>query len=261
MRRQAVLTVGRTASDVLCSTTWTRPVGTNPLIATDDRPFPYMRSRAIPRFYLIALSLILLVSLLVVRRFGGPLRQMRSYVDLFFMGAAFLLLETKNVVQFALLFGTTWLVNAMVFAGILVAVFAAVEVARRVRLPGPQPLYACLAMALVVAWMVQPDSLLRLPVVPRFGASVAIAFAPVFLANLVFAQRFKQVGSSTVAFGANLLGAMVGGVLEYGALVIGYRSLLIVVLALYAAAFATNPAARVRDRPVQRADLAMARRA
>ena len=38
---------------------------------------------------------------------------MSGYVDLFFMGAAFLLLETKNIVQFALLFGTTWFVNAL----------------------------------------------------------------------------------------------------------------------------------------------------
>ena len=45
---------------------------------------------------------------------------MRPYADLFFMGAAFLLLETNYVVQFALLFGTTWLVNALVFAGVLV---------------------------------------------------------------------------------------------------------------------------------------------
>ena len=37
--------------------------------------------------------------------------------SIFFMGAAFLLLETKNVVQFALLFGTTWFVNSLVFAG------------------------------------------------------------------------------------------------------------------------------------------------
>ena len=43
----------------------------------------------------------------------------RRYLDLFFMGAAFLLLETKSIVQFALLFGTTWLVNSLVFAGIL----------------------------------------------------------------------------------------------------------------------------------------------
>ena len=51
---------------------------------------------------------------------------MAGFADLFFMGAAFMLLETKSVVQFALLFGTTWFVNALVFAGVLLAVLAAV---------------------------------------------------------------------------------------------------------------------------------------
>ena len=68
-----------------------------------------------------------------MRVLGGPLKPMRPYADLFFMGAAFLLLETKNVATFALLFGTTWLVNAMVFAGVLPIVLAAVEVTRKVK--------------------------------------------------------------------------------------------------------------------------------
>ena len=63
-----------------------------------------------------------------VRLSGAPLGQMRSYLDLFCMGAAFLLLETTNVVRFALLFGTTWFVNALVFFGILVSVAVAIEV-------------------------------------------------------------------------------------------------------------------------------------
>jgi hypothetical protein len=72
----------------------------------------------------------------------------------------------------------------------------------------------------------------------RFLVAVVLAFAPIFTANLVFTQRFKDVGSSTVAFGANLLGAMVGGLLEYGSLIVGYRALLIAVAALYGLAFA-----------------------
>jgi hypothetical protein len=51
-------------------------------------------------------------------------------------------LETSNVVRFALLFGTTWFVNALVFAGILVSVSLAIEVARRVRFRRPALLYA-----------------------------------------------------------------------------------------------------------------------
>jgi hypothetical protein len=208
--------------------------------ARDDYPFLYLRNRTIPGFYLLTLALILLASLIITRTAAGPFRQMRSYVDLFFMGAAFLLLETKNVVQFALLFGTTWFVNALVFAGILVAVYAAIELARRVKLPPPAVLYGLLLAALVVAWVIPPHDLLTLSFAPRFVTAVAIAFAPVFLANLVFAQRFRDVGSSTVAFGANLLGAMVGGMLEYLSLITGYHALLILVAVLYGLAFVTD---------------------
>jgi hypothetical protein len=162
---------------------------------------------------------------------------MARYVDLFFMGAAFLLLETKNVVQFALLFGTTWFVNALVFTGILLSVLLAVEVSKRVTFSRPARLYVVLLASIVVAWLVPPSSLLSMAAVPRFALAAAIAFAPIFTANLVFAQRFRAVASSTTAFGANLLGAMVGGLLEYGALVTGYRALLIVVAALYGLAF------------------------
>ena len=169
------------------------------------------------------------------------MRGMARYADLAFMGAAFLLLETKNVVQFALLFGTTWLVNSLVFSGVLASVYAAIEVARHRRLPPHRLLYACLLATLGVAWIVPQSSLLPLSPVPRFVAAVALAFAPIFLANLIFAQRFQDVGSATTAFAANLLGAIVGGTLEYVALFSGYRFLLVVVAALYGLAFAARP--------------------
>src|SRR5438094_9818174 len=152
------------------------------------------------------------------------------------MGAAFLLLETKNVVQFALLFGTTWFVNSLVFTGILIAVYLAIEIARRVELGPSWRLYLALVVALAVAWLVQPELLLRLSIVPRFVVAIVIAFAPVFLANLVFARRFRDVAASSLAFATNLLGAMLGGVLEYVSLVTGYRALLIVIVLLYAGA-------------------------
>jgi SAM-dependent methyltransferase len=233
VRRQAVLTIGRSPGDLTCTTRW-EPAAEVPEPATDDHPFPYVRGRTIPGFYVVALIAILLGSLVIVRfGAGAQLRPMRPYLDLFFMGAAFLLLETKNVVQFALLFGTTWFVNALVFAGILVSVYLAIEVARRVKLPPPGVLYGLLLASLSVSWLVRPDALLDLDAAPRFVLASALAFAPVFLANLIFSQRFRDVGASTVAFGANLLGAMVGGVLEYTSIVLGYRNLLFVVAALY----------------------------
>src|SRR5439155_27070182 len=108
-------------------------------------------------------------------------------------------------------------------------------------------------------WAIPPSLLLGLDVMPRFVAAVALAFAPVFLANLVFAERFKGVGSSTIAFGTNLLGAMLGGVLEYGALVVGYRALLIGVAALYFLAFLTGRRQLAGgDQPARRLAAAMA---
>jgi hypothetical protein len=107
-------------------------------------------------------------------------------------------------------------------------------------------LYTLLFAAIALAWIVPPEDLLSLAVVPRFFASVALAFAPVFLANLVFAQRFREAESSTFAFGANLLGAMLGGALEYLSLITGYRALLLVVALLYALAFVTTR--RLRER-------------
>ena len=234
--RLALLMASADPTTLQCPTLW-RPPGAVPPPASDDYPFLYLQERTIPGFYLLTLALILGAALLLIRVGAGPLRPMGRYLDLFFMGAAFLLLETKNVVQFALLFGTTWFVNALVFVGILLAVYLAIEVARRIDLGPPWRLYAALLVALAVAWLVPPDLLLSLTVAPRFIVAIVVAFAPVFLANLVFASRFRDVAASNLAFASNLLGAMLGGVLEYASLVTGYRALLIVIAVLYAGAF------------------------
>jgi len=233
-RRLSVLTVRPSGPVPNCATYWH---GARVAPATDDHPFPYLPTATLPGSYLLMLGLILLGSALLVRVAGGSFSRMRGYLDLAFMGAAFLLLETKNIVQFALLFGATWFVNALVFAGVLVAVYLAVETARWVRLPRPSILYAALIAALTLAWLVPQESLLELPMVPRFLAASALAFTPVYLANLVFAQRFSGVDTSSTAFAANLLGAMVGGTLEYIALITGYHFLLIVIGVLYGCAF------------------------
>jgi hypothetical protein len=236
-RRLAVLTVRPAGPVPNCASFWH---GTRIAPATDDHPFPYLPGNNIPKQYLWMIAAIFAAALLLVRAGGGSFAKMRSYVDLAFMGAAFLLLETKNIVQFALLFGTTWLVNSLVFAGVLLAVYLAVETASRIRLPHPAVLYAALIGSLALTWVVPQESLVGLPIVARFFAGSALAFAPIFLANLIFAQRFSDVATSGDAFAANLLGAMVGGVLEYIALITGYRFLLIVIGVFYGLAFVTS---------------------
>ena len=236
IERQAILTVGTSDTAISCDEPWQRGAGVPPP-SQDDHPFPYLRESLIPPSYLLTMALIVAFSALAIRLVGGPLGQMRGYLDLFFMGSAFLLLETKSVVQFALLFGTTWFVNAIVFIGVLVSVYLAIEVTRHVSLPRPAVLYAILVASVLLAILIPIDRLLGLPFLVRFVAAVGLWFTPIFIANLVFAQRFRSVGESNVAFGANLLGAVLGGVIEYAALMTGYTALAVLVALLYGAAF------------------------
>lgn len=237
---QAVVTAAARESNQACTGTY-RPTTAVVAPATDDAPFLYFRGGGIPQMYVWTLAGILLLSLLLVRAVGGPMRSMAPYADLFFMGAAFLLLETKNVATFALLFGTTWLVNALVFAGVLLVVLAAVETTRRVRTPPLPVVFGGILAALALAWTVRPEYLLGLPFAPRLLIATLLAFLPIFLANIAFAKRFADTSDSQEAFSVNLLGAVVGGCLEYGALLTGYDNLLVVTAVIYLIAFALLP--------------------
>ena len=202
--------------------------------SVDDRPFLYLKDRTIPPLYLIVVALIIAVSAIGIRVFGGRFSAMRGYGDLFFMGMAFLLLETRSVTTFALLFGTTWLVNALVFAGVLLAVLAAIETTSRVKRDIPRPLIITgLFASLAVAFLIPNAALLGLPVPLRLLAAVVLAFAPIFFANLLFTSRFKNAANPTAAFAANLFGAMIGGCLEYLSLVLGYQWLIAVAALIY----------------------------
>jgi SAM-dependent methyltransferase len=238
---QAVVTAALNESNQSCGTAYVPQSTTIVAPATDDRPFLYFAGGSIPAIYLWTLAGILLISLISVRILGGPFRAMRPYADLFFMGAAFLLLETKNIATFALLFGTTWVVNAMVFAGVLVIVLAAVETTRRFRTPPLPIVFAGIAVSLAVCYFVQPDWLLTLPFLPRLIVAILLAFVPIYLANVAFSKRFGASDDSKSAFGLNLLGAMLGGCMEYLALLTGYRNLLLLVAALYLCAFLLAP--------------------
>jgi SAM-dependent methyltransferase len=241
--QQAVVTVGLTEADQTCGTAWAGPAANTPPPATDNRPFLYLFTDRIPSLYLVTLGLVLLAGLIGVGIAGGgsSYRRMRPYADLFLLGAGFMLLETKSITGFALLFGTTWVVNAIVFAGVLIAVLAAVEVTRRFKTPPLKAMYVVLFAGLLLSWLFPDSWLLSMPVPLRAVVAVLIAFLPIFAANVVFAKRFTETADGTASFGANLLGAMLGGCLEYLALVIGYHGLLIVAAVLYAGAFLLRP--------------------
>jgi hypothetical protein len=210
-----------------------------PRPATDDWPFLYLRTPFVAPYYLVALGAILLGALVAVavaaRVSGTGLRRFSPHF--FVLGTAFLLLGTRSLQTFNLLFGTTWLVNALAFFAILCSVLLAILVNARYPIRRPQLLYVALFVALGVAYLVPPESLLIEPAWLRYGLAAVLAFAPIFLANLVFSHSFRDTRTADMAFASNLLGAMVGGALEYLALLTGYQMLLAVVAGLYGLAW------------------------
>ncbi|MGI8658122.1 MAG: spermidine synthase, partial [Candidatus Limnocylindria bacterium] len=210
-----------------------------PRPATDDWPFLYLRTHFVAGYYLLALGLILAGAAAAVdvgaRATGTGIRRFSPHF--FVLGVAFLLLETRSLVSFSLLFGTTWLVNALAFFAILASVLLAILINARWPIRRPWPLYVGLFVALGLAFLLPPESLLFEPAWLRYVVAAALAFAPVFFANLVFSYSFRDTRTADMAFASNLLGAMVGGALEYVALITGYQALLIVVALLYAAAY------------------------
>lgn len=210
--------------------------------ATDDWPFTYMRKATIPGQYLLmflVLGLFAAVSVRVARpKEGGRLRSSSHF---FFMGAGFFLLEARSLVQFALLFGTTWMVNSLVFFAILVAVLIANAIVARFQFRRAWPLCLGLGATLLLNFLLPLEALLLESWFLRYVIASAVIFSPIFFANLLFSRFFRDTKAADLGFAANLLGTLVGGMMEYVSLVTGYQNLMAIVAAFYVLALATAP--------------------
>jgi hypothetical protein len=206
-----------------------------PTAATDDWPLMYLRDRSLPWVYIAGLGMVGVIALGLIFGLAPSSARKGFNGHMFFLGAAFMLLETRSLVTFSLLFGSTWLVNSLVFFAILCSVMLAVFLSARFPLRPSAPLYGLLVAALLLAYFVPQDAFLSIGALPvRYALASLVAFLPVFLANLVFAGSFKGTGpAADVAFASNLIGIMLGGMLEYASLLIGYQNLLLIVIGFY----------------------------
>jgi hypothetical protein len=204
--------------------------------ATDDWPFLYLVDHSFPLLYIEGLAMVLVFAL------GGtltlaPRRVLRRFDwHMFSLGVAFMLLEVKSLTTFSLLFGSTWLVNSLVFFAILSSVLLAILFNRRFKVKRIAPVYLLLFGILILNILLPPEALLLNNPVIRYILASALAFAPVFLANIIFTNSFRDSETADIAFASNLLGIMVGAGLEYFSMLTGYRLLLIAVIAFYALA-------------------------
>lgn len=230
------ISISKSVEGLQCQNLWQATKDSTITPATDNHPFFYLKTNTIPAAYVALIFFVMLTTLGAFKVNGISRQSISNHMEFFLMGMAFLLLETKNISYFALLFGSSWMVNALVFTGILFSVYLAIEVANRVIELRHDVLYGLLIVSLLLSWLMPSSYFLHLGVHARFVFATLLAFAPIFIANLIFADHFKNSENSTEAFAANYMGAVMGGLLEYSALIFGYSNLFIIIAVLYTCA-------------------------
>jgi hypothetical protein len=204
---------------------------------TDDWPYIYITHPVIGKIYLSVFALIGVMIAAVFYTLRRVEKSSALHLDFFFLGVGFSLMESAAVVRMALAFGTTWVVSAVVFASVLLTVFLAnslMELKVNIR---PGLAWACLIIALLVNYLFPMPWLLTLNSPLRMLAALALIGTPVFFAGISFSRLFKQVADVGFAFGINMVGAMMGGALEYLSMLIGMKQIWIILVVVYFAAY------------------------
>jgi spermidine synthase len=218
--------------------------------ATDDWPFLYLRGPMIPTLSLrgmlimggLGLLLIFLflprnkdgATVLAERRTRAPAFSRALNVQLFFLGAGFMLVETKAVVTMALLFGSTWVVNSVVFLAVLVMILVANLWTLRFKPARLWPYYAGLFVTLALNTFVPLDFFLGMNRSIQVFGSCLLVIAPILFAGIIFAASFRRTNEPDRAFGINIAGAMVGGLAEYSSMLLGFQYVMLVAILFYA---------------------------
>ena len=215
---------------------------TSAQMTTDDWPYFYQREPGLPTIVVLISILLVPLCWLLLRATGAAGESLEWHF--FFLGAGFLLMETQIISKMALLFGTTWLVNAVAIAGLLLLIVAANVVAEwRPDFPLAWA-YAGIFLTLLGAYLTPVRALLFPSLGWRIGAATLVLCLPVFFAGIVFVRSFAAVGFRGEALGSNLFGALAGALLEATSFWFGLRFLLLLAGALYLASWLTLSARR-----------------
>jgi SAM-dependent methyltransferase len=207
-------------------------------LPTDDWPYLYLREPGIPKLYSVSLMLLVGMSFAMIF-IAAPLKKGRFELAFFLLGCGFLLLETKSVTTFSLLFGSTWLVNAVVFSSILAIALLSNWIVGIKKFSDPRLFFAGLMASIVFLYIVPAGALLHYSFALKVLLAGIFVALPIFFSSFVFAILISDVKDMGVALGANLLGAVMGGFLEYLSMIFGLNALYLLALAFYIAASGT----------------------
>jgi len=207
-------------------------------VLSDDWPFLYAYPGTFDWPYLFVVAEIVLLSVYAGRKvLFGP----SSAADwqLFFMGAAFLLLELQSISRLSLIFGASWLTTAIVINSILVAILLSnlsVMFTKYRAAKLRDCLYILLALSLTASYFFPFQMFIGANAAAQPLGPVlvtAITCLPMFFAGIIFSLSFERVENTRRALAFNLLGSIVGALLEYLSNYFGIRSLIIVSGVLY----------------------------
>lgn len=212
----------------------------NGLILNDDWPFLYVRDKVLDLPYLVVLSLIVAITTYVARSLIFS-KKTGSDVQLFFLGSAFILVELQAISRLSLLYGATWVTASIVINGVLLMILAANYVTIKSQKPFNQNiLYALLFVSLLASYLLPVNAIRTSMASMDMVAAVLITVVtllPILMAGLIFATAFKVVQHPSRSFAFNLLGSVLGGLLEYLSTYVGINNLVLVSIILYVFSF------------------------
>jgi spermidine synthase len=207
-------------------------------VSTDDWPFFYMPQRVYPVSYLIMIVQILILSLLLVGNFVAEAPRF-SHLSFFFLGVGFMLVETKGITEMGLTFGNTWQVIGIVFAGILIMAFLGNCLVQWLNIRRPHLSYLLLFAALAVGWLAARSGGFASTPLGRLETAVVLSL-PILFSGIVFSTLLTARERISGIMAMNLVGAIVGGLLEYNSMYLGFQALYLIAMACYLAAFASE---------------------
>lgn len=206
-------------------------------VLTDDWPYLYVDPSVVDYPYLFVVALIFIFSVFLARKTVLAPKTEPLYWQMFFLGAAFLLLELTSIARLALLFGSTWITSAVVINCVLVMLFIANLFAMRFKQKlNTHILYGCLFVLIIVSYLLPTNKLSELtagfgPTAPFIVALITLS--PMCAAGLIFPQAFAKSASPSKGLTFNILGAVLGGLLEYTSYFCGNSSLVLLSGGLY----------------------------
>lgn len=204
---------------------------------TDDWPYLFLRDRGWSWTYGIGVLFTLFLGYKLVGLCFGKFLSDATGLSMFFLGAAFMLIETKSVTQMGLLLGTTWLVNSAVISAVLLMILFATIMQIKYQFKNTSLLFAFLFITLGLNYALPLSVFNNLPALEGSVAGSLFLCLPLFFAAMIFAITFAKVEVPAKALGMNLLGTLVGGALEYLSMSFGVNAMNVIAFVLYLGAF------------------------